>query len=379
MDLAELIQDNNLLCNDPEYKSLFNMLSAGITRIETSIEYLKAKKDRIETEDDLSNYIVNACYVLETIKLIMKNLKIESIYKEKNNAENLADAEDMESYKFFKEVAIGGPLYIDVAKCPTDNQFFEYFRSLSTMHPADTSRPNFLKERKETHYSPFVIVENTKLGKRVGAQIYSNKSDEILSLLIPLDQLNNYINSRFLQIQNIIDKLKQICKEKEDEWRKDKVKVESNIVDTLKNIKQILERRFEKAKSIDLAIQYLECELTIKDNTGNVNSYRNEITNRLPQIVEAVDELDYNRMEELLSIVYRPIHPSYDYQLQKIFEYLFEENENTDNYYFGLMNAKSIANSFASEWVQIDCDKMTPNEIKLLLLTAFYMDENKQS
>ncbi|EAD5400629.1 hypothetical protein BSX36_06095 [Listeria monocytogenes] len=378
MDLAELIQENNLLCNDPEYKSLFNMLSAGITRIETSIEYLKAKKDRIETEDDLSNYIVNACYVLETIKLIMKNLKIESIYKEKNNAENLADAEDMESYKFFKEVAIGGPLYIDVAKCPTDNQFFEYFRSLSTMHPADTSRPKFLREREETHYSPFVIVENTKLGKRVGAQIYSNKSDEILNLLIPLDQLNNYINSRFLQIQNIIDKLKQICKEKEDEWRKEKVKVESNIVDTLKNIKQILECRFEDTYEVDLAIQYLECELTIKVNSGNVNNYRNEITNRVQKIVEAVDELDYNRMLELLSIVSKPKNLIYKYELEKIFDYLNEESEYVDKYNIALDYAKRIATSFASEWVQIDCDKMTPTEIKLLLLTAFYMDENKQ-
>ncbi|EAE7928156.1 TPA: hypothetical protein IP933_002605 [Listeria monocytogenes] len=376
MDLAVFIQDNNLLCYEPNYKSLFNMLTAGTTRIDSSLEYLKNNKDSIETEADLLNYIVNACLVLETIKRIMGNshLDIKSVYSDRDNEK---------AFKFFKEVAMGEPLHIELVKCPTDDEFFEYFRSLSTMHPIDTNRAKFLPikvgKTRETHYSPFVIVDDSTPEKRVGIQIYTDTSDELMNLFIPLEQLNNYINTRYLQIQNIIDKLKQICKEKEDEWRKDKVKVESNIVDTLKNIKQILERRFENAYSIDLAIQYLECELTIKDNTGNVNSYRNEITNRVPQIVEAVDELDYNRMEELLSIVYRPIHPSYDYQLQKIFEYLFEENENVDNYYFGLMNAKSIANSFASEWVQIDCDKMTPTEIKLLLLTAFYMDENKQS
>ncbi|ECL8005102.1 hypothetical protein FUA68_03095 [Listeria innocua] len=98
----------------------------------------------------------------------------------------------------------------------------------------------------------------------------------------------------------------------------------------------------------------------------------------MQKIVEAVDELDYNRMLELLSIVSKPKNLIYKYELEKIFDYLNEESEYVDKYNIALDYAKRIATSFASEWVQIDCDKMTPTEIKLLLLTAFYMDENKQ-
>ena len=79
------------------------------------------------------------------------------------------------------------PLNIEKHKCPTDDKFFEYLRSIMFAHPFETNRPKFFMKH-EIQYSPWVIANNPATKFRgikdgVGVRIYSNKFDEIKDLI----------------------------------------------------------------------------------------------------------------------------------------------------------------------------------------------------
>ena len=73
---------------------------------------------------------------------------------------------------------LNSQIYNPDAKTPTDDEFFEYFRSLSFAHPAETNRQKF-KRPDEVQYSPWVIVNRDVVELKgckytVGVRIYTS-------------------------------------------------------------------------------------------------------------------------------------------------------------------------------------------------------------
>ncbi|MCJ7967846.1 MAG: hypothetical protein MUW51_01595 [Lactococcus lactis] len=111
------------------------------------------------------------------------------------------------NFKFFKSFCMRKPLNLEERIVPTDDKFFEYFRSIAFAHPFETSRANFLKKNdNEIHYSPFVIVNDHMLSPlkeikdAVGVRVYTNKADgwdSILDIEISFNSLKNFIESRY--------------------------------------------------------------------------------------------------------------------------------------------------------------------------------------
>ncbi|AYV69165.1 hypothetical protein C2I06_21235 [Niallia circulans] len=376
-DFRESINKTDIFIYDNEYKEHYNLFCAVMDRMDSSISYLNRNANPPKSEEELLFFIMYTCMVLDAVKQLLKSLDIENVYSDKDNAV---------SYKFFKDICVAPPLNIPQEDCPTDDKFFEYIRSLSMAHPFETNRPKFFK-KGEIQYSPLVIANSNFMSARgikdgVGIRIYSNKFEEVQDLLFPFSLLKEYINSRFLLIKKATEKVYQIIDNKEKIWRKVKVPRNLSPTITLEYILEILKSRYENTYYVELGIKCLSCEITEMANKDIVSSYKKIITNLIPCLIEAVEELDYEKMatalDNVLSARPKNIHEMGHYQLEKIFGYLHVGNESSSEYKWGLQQAQHFANEFAVKWVKINIDNMNADEIKLLVRIACYFEKKEE-
>lgn len=370
LNYAMLIEENNIFMNDPQYKNVYNLLCAITDRLDSSIVVLNNIGDKMKSEDDFILFMVHACFINDAINEISGKSGL--------NIEKDIESSEIDPSAIFRRDIIASSLNITEDNCPSDKEFFAYLRAISTMHPFETSRQTFLKVHGEKHISPFPIVKSKYgHGTQVGARIYSTNFEDIIDLLIPLESVKDYILSRYLLLNKISEKMQEIIATKEATWREKKVSTTLRPIDALHEVRKKLVECYKETDSVDKAIMYLDYPLTNVENQENVCLYQKAIIDIIPQLVEAVNDLDFEQMEILLKVVRRPNKDQHNYALEKIFGYIDKKDEYPDKYEFAIEQAESVANSFANNWVTIDCKKMHPTEIKLLLLTAFYLEKEK--
>lgn len=264
-------------------------------RLDSSISYLNINANPPKSEEALLFFIMYSCMVLDAVKQLLKSLDIDYVYSDKDNPV---------SYKYFKDICIAPPLNIPQEDCPTDDKFFEYIRSLSMAHPFETNRPKFF-EKGEIQYSPWVIANRNIMSVRgiedgIGVRIYSNKFDEIQDLVFSFSLIKEYINSRFLLINKATEKIYQIIANKNQHWKEEKVPRYLPPIATLEKIIAILERRYENTYQVELAVKSLDCLLSENKNKDIVSSYRKILTDLIPDLIGAVEELDHEKMTTIL-------------------------------------------------------------------------------
>lgn len=370
------INENNIFIYDKEYKEHYNLICVVMDRMDSSVSYLNKNANPPKTEEALLIFIMYSCMILDAVRQLLKSLDIPYVYSVQNE----------DSYKFFKDVCITAPLNIPEDECPTDDKFFEYSRSLSMAHPFETSRPKFFK-KNEIQYSPWVIANSKHISLRgiedgIGVRIYSNQFEETQDLVFSFNILKEYINSRFLLMKEATEKVYQIIYYKEKEWKKEKVTIDLPPIATLENIVEILANHYQDSYIVELAIKALNCPLTEQANRNIVLKYQKDITNLIPDLVEAVEGLDYEKLSNTLeSVLYaRPkiSHKMSNYQLEKIFSYLNVGGELSTNYDWGIQQAQAFSDEFAKNWVKIDTSEMNGDEIKLLVRVACYFEKKEQ-
>lgn len=74
----------------------------------------------------------------------------------------------------------------------------------------------------------------------------------------------------------------------------------------------------------------------------------------------------------------KTLHKMGYYQLEKIFSYLHVGSELSSDYKWGLEQAQNFANEFARKWVKINIDKMSADEIKLLVRIACFFEKKEE-
>lgn len=370
------INQSPFFVNDEQYKVHYNLFCAVMDRLDSNIEYINNHQEPPKTEDDLLSFLMFSCMVLDAVKLVLKSLEISSDFSEKGK---------IESYQYFKETCLGFPLNLSEEKCPNDDKFFEYLRSIAFAHPFETSHPKFFK-KDEIQYSPWVIANRRILGLRgisdgIGVRLYSNMFDGIQDLIFSFDILKKYLCSRYKQLEKATRKLNEILLEKEQEWRNHKVDRNLTPVDTLKETAKVLQSRYESTSSLEKAILYLECKHTKPENSEVISSYREAIIKSIPDLCDATDSLDHEKLEDILTGILRAnpkkMYPSANYHLEKIYTYLHEENSPV-NIAYGLELAELFANEFARKWVTIIPDEMSYSEIQLLVSAACYLEKESQ-
>lgn len=370
-DFRNLINMSPIFIYDEQYKNHYNLACVVMDRLDTCVKYLNKHITYPKNEEDFLSFMMFSCMLVDAVKQILKDLDIEALSRES---------------KYFRKVCLGRPLNLSEEECPTDDKFFEYFRSLTFAHPFETSRPKFF-QKGEIQYSPWVIVNSSirallEIPDAIGVRIYSNKYDDILDLRLSFATLKEYIKSRYECISLATKWAENAVDKENSKWRRQKINRVQEPIDILKEILKILTSRFEEAYDIEKAINYLECINTVENNKKAVNQFHKALIEKIPAVCDAVENLDNNLMAEILDDVIHAqpekMNSSAHYQLEKIFSYLAEDNNYSDNYKWGLIQAQHFSESFAKKWAIIKPYEMSCNEIKLLVCVACFLEKLDQ-
>uniref|UniRef100_UPI0027D9C45E hypothetical protein n=1 Tax=uncultured Phascolarctobacterium sp. TaxID=512296 RepID=UPI0027D9C45E len=368
-EFRNAFNETPLFMYDEEYKTCFNLFCAVTDRLESCIEYLNGHAETPKTEEDFLSFVMFSCMVLDAVKHVLKQLDIEKI----------------DEINYFQDICLSKPLNIEKHKCPTDDKFFEYLRSIMFAHPFETNRPKFFMKH-EIQFSPWVIANNPAMKLRgikdgVGVRIYSNKFDEIKDLIFSFDVLKKYIKSQYLLLYLAIAKVKEIVSLKEIEWKKHKINRSLDYLDILKEIKDILKLRHEEYYDVETVIRYMGCKNTLKENLTSVERFKQGIIEIIPELCDAVDSLNYEMATEKLDYILhqRPwkMHSMANYQLEKIYCDL-NETQIVSKREWALEQVELFSKEFAKKWVTIIPQEMSFDEIKLLVTVSCYLEKIEQ-
>lgn len=368
-EFRNAFNETPLFMYNEEYKTCFNLFCAVTDRLESCIEYLNGHAETPKTEEDFLSFVMFSCMVLDAVKHVLKQLDIEKIDK----------------IDYFQNICLSKPLNIEKHKCPTDDKFFEYLRSIMFAHPFETNRPKFFMKH-EIQYSPWVIANNPATKFRgikdgVDVRIYSNKFDEIKDLIFSFDVLKKYIKSQYLLLDLATEKVKEIVSLKEIEWKKHKINRSLDYLDILKEIKDILKLRHEEYYDVETVIRYMGCKNTLKENLTSVERFKQGIIEIIPDLCDAIDSLNYEMATEKLDYILhqRPwkMHSMANYQLGKIYCDL-NETQIVSKREWALEQVELFSKEFAKKWVTIIPQEMSFDEIKLLVTVSCYLEKIEQ-
>lgn len=368
-EFRNAFNETPLFMYNEEYKTCFNLFCAVTDRLESCIEYLNGHAETPKTEEDFLSFVMFSCMVLDAVKHVLKQLDIEKIDK----------------IDYFQNICLSKPLNIEKHKCPTDDKFFEYLRSIMFAHPFETNRPKFFMKH-EIQYSPWVIANNPATKFRgikdgVGVRIYSNKFDEIKDLIFSFDVLKKYIKSQYLLLDLATEKVKEIVSLKEIEWKKHKINRSLDYLDILKEIKDILKLRHEEYYDVETVIRYMGCKNTLKENLTSVERFKQGIIEIIPDLCDAIYSLNYEMATEKLDYILhqRPwkMHSMANYQLGKIYCDL-NETQIVSKREWALEQVELFSKEFAKKWVTIIPQEMSFDEIKLLVTVSCYLEKIEQ-
>ena len=371
-DFRKAINDSPIFYKDEKLKRFYDLFCAVMDRLDSSISYLNEHSKMPKSETEFVVFVMFGCMAIDTIKKIHRTLGLS--YKYKN-------PDDLEKHRYFGTICKNSPLNLSDDECPTDDLFFEYFRSLVFAHPVDTDRAPFLKSKGEKHYSPWVIVNNMAffaygIKDGVGVRIYSNLYDDgynIKDLYFSFSVLKDYIKSRYELIEQATGWVRSQIANSETLWKQRKVDRSLTPIETLRDVANVLKSRYVDCYDIDEAIICLTCESSVAENNVAAMSFRNAIIEIVPSICDAVDSLDNETWADLLdNVLYaRPkkMHAGANYQLEKIF---------TDRSNWRLIQADEFSKEFSKNHVTINPYAMSDDEIKMLVRTACYLEMKAQ-
>lgn len=368
--LRILVNSTDMFWKDSVEKRYYNHLCAMMDRIDESMGYIIAHNNIPRTNDEFILFLMHVSIVVDSIKKFMFMLHLgydECVQK-------------MPSY--LSVVCSQPPFEILQNQNISDDLIFQYIRSISFAHPLDTDRAHLVKQIRESHCSPFVLLDRGICYKDcVGVHVYSNNQNMPFSIQIPFSDLQGYVYSRYSLLSRIYEELENHIKTKEALWKQRKVNREQAPELVLKDIKSILEERYEYAYDIDELISLLTCKYTRPENEKNVEIVQEELLKRIPAICDAIDNMDteaaYQVYKDVLYSRPEEMHQGAGYELEKIFCYLTDDTRYIDQEY-GKMMAKSFTKGFASKWVVMDIDNMSFEEIQMLTRIACFMEKQEQ-
>ena len=362
-DLRDVINKTDIFIKDPIEKEKFILICAIMDRFDSSINFLNENQTFPKSENDFINFLVHVSIIRDGINNVFEVLRLEI----KNDNKIFEQYYKRDLPNINKEI--------------NDDKFYEYFRSLAFAHPFVTNRsiPNVI-DKTEIQYSPYVLTNLGYLWKdknAVGIEVYSNRRNSF-SISFPFEKLKEYVKWKYEMIVDIISEFEKIINRKEKIWREHKVKKNLSDIETLKDIKIILEERCINIDEINELMAYLTCECSLKENYESVEKFKNAIKDVIPKICNAIDNYKHEEVYDVVRDILYPrpkAHQMMYYQIEKIYSCL---NDDYGDVEWGLIQAEAFANEFAKKWVTINPRSMNFDEIKLLTGVACYLEYKEQ-
>ena len=364
-ELRDIINHEMPYHFDPNFQTAHMAICVMMDRCEDSVRWLNAHSDFVDNEDALLLFLVHGDIVKRTVKKAIDKLGVNDRFvKETGKTE----------YKYLSRHCTKSPFQITEANLPKDDIVWSYLRALAFAHTEETGAgiySGYFLEKGERQYSPFVKID--KWDKSVGVVVYSSKWRDTNEFMLPFDALKNYIASWFSGVCHIINEANLTVAKHKKALLKEEIDESGGALVTLQIMRQKYAERYgeECSSDFDFPIMCLSCPLTHTGNANVVSAFRSELERVIPFAVAAFRKLDYNSCLKALKEVYDP--PLRDdfqknsYYLGKVFTHL---ERGDDQRSIAVMCARDLANKIARDYVKIDVDRMSDDEIKLLFTVA---------
>lgn len=376
--IYHFLNDTEIFSVEKGFKDNHNRVCAVMDRLRCSVPWINTHLNvpkGCRAPYQLPVFMMHASIVKSGVESLLKSF---GLYNKD------ADARNQSSRLYFCNPLKESPLSIDDITNITDNDFFQYFRSLVFAHPQGVKDAKGILLPGEVQYCPFVIERNLQYYESepddyVGVMIYSTEeSRDFKALRVRFSDITSYIKSRYESLSMLIQHLDTKLKKKEQAWKQVVVDESMSEIDQLRFILKELEKRNAEWPMYHTKelLSYLEAPSSCADNHQLINEYIIIVKKRVPELVHAFMRLDYetycNIVDELIDHdVPDKLHV--DYSLRKIFEYL----DDSERCGWAKHDLNIVMNAFASKWVKIDFDLMSKEEIELLVTIACF-NERKE-
>ncbi|MFS0824345.1 hypothetical protein [Bacillus sp. 1P02SD] len=247
---------------------------------------------------DFYDFMNNASVVVDCIKELSKIF-------------NVPDDQIKNSTEIFKQLGSDGK--------GSDEKYFEYLRSLCSVHPVETSRHKRY-QANDFECSPFVVWNNRELWNDdcdIYAVVYTSKDEEINKRVpIYISQIFEFVKSRLDFVVEITNAIDQYQKKVISNLKKRPMKKEkefNNYIDYLRYLDVELKERYgsDYFYSFDYIINLIELKLSNPINKNKMNLYLNALKYAIEYEHNGIQNMRYSVYEDNgLSDSYRNIETS---------------------------------------------------------------------
>lgn len=329
----------------------WDKICAIMDRLDDTIDYLnnlelntgKYRKSAF----DFYDFMNNASVVVDCIKELAKIFNVNDNYLKK-------------STNIFKQLGKDDE--------GTDEKYFEYLRSLCSVHPIETSRHRRYQDN-DFECSPYVAWNNGIMGFNndcdLFAIVYTSRDDEWSKKIgIYISQVFEYIETRVSFINNIVEEIEKYYNEVISFFKNKHIKKVcefDNYIDYLKNLDKEAKERFgsEYSSKFDYIINLLTLKISNQKNKNKFNLYINALKYSVEYEHNALQNMSYlgfynngivnekeNYETSLLSELYSLNSKSdeqirYHYNFEKIGYLNYDSGDNNKNWAYVMLNEAS--------------------------------------
>lgn len=337
----------------------WDKICAIMNRLDDTVEYLntielntgKYKRSAF----DFFDFMNNASVVIDCVKELSKIFEV-------------SDSEIKNSTNTFNEVGSDGN--------GTDEKYFEYLRSLCSVHPVETSRHKRYQDN-DFECSPYVLWNNSlRLFNDdcdIYAVVYTSKDNESFKRVgIYIEQVFKYVEIRVNFIEKIIDYIDTYQKDMILKLKKQHIKNDTEFnsyIEYLTNLDEEAKDRYGDGHwySFEYVIKLLQLKLSDSENENKMKLYINALKYAIKfehNALQNMNNIGYennglkyteeNIETSLYDILYLPSSGSeeerrYGYNIEKI-QYLSYDSggSNKDWAYVQLNEARGFFEKYVS-------------------------------
>mgnify|MGYP001369223034 CR=1 FL=1 len=246
--------------------SFWNQYCAILYRIDETVDYLNTLElatDKYRKHAfDLYAFISQADVIVQATKLLGKTFKLEKEMDE--ISDSTACFGDVRYYQDLDK-------YITVKTKGTDGQFWEYLRSITTVHPNETSKSNFLHSESAKdktskaeedmfllHVSPYAMWQQYKpsfsdYDGDIDITVYLGKSDFLpRHITVHMQMIVNYMHKWISFLNVIAKKIDKLNDERIDRLKGTPLKVLGDFEGKVNEFLDYLELEYKKRYHPDL-------------------------------------------------------------------------------------------------------------------------------